>query len=191
MLKTPFFGPVIAAMLLAGATASLAAPTSGGGAMARAPMTHAQASDSAAGLNGWDGHRLDASGITAVGEGDLSSTAPAPAWDETPTAIDRYGPDGARPGGEFGGASKLANLNPAAEADALPLSQFAGTRAKPAPAHGADGVWDIVNRVRYGHLPEPASWILMLIGFGMIGGALRGFVVANRRLARLQPEDGE
>ena len=31
----------------------------------------------------------------------------------------------------------------------------------------------------------------MLTGFGMIGAALRGFIVANRRLARLQPEDGE
>jgi hypothetical protein len=40
-----------------------------------------------------------------------------------------------------------------------------------------------------GGLPEPASWVLMLIGVGMIGGALRGFVVTNRNLARLQPED--
>jgi len=40
-----------------------------------------------------------------------------------------------------------------------------------------------------GGLPEPASWALMVIGVGMIGGALRGFVVANRRLAGLQPDD--
>jgi hypothetical protein len=38
-------------------------------------------------------------------------------------------------------------------------------------------------------LPGPASWVLMVIGVGMIGGALRGFVVASRRLARLQPEE--
>jgi hypothetical protein len=42
-----------------------------------------------------------------------------------------------------------------------------------------------------GGLPEPASWVLMVIGVGMIGGALRGFVVANRNLARLQPEEPE
>jgi hypothetical protein len=45
--------------------------------------------------------------------------------------------------------------------------------------------------VRYGRLPEPASWALLLIGFGMIGAALRGFVVASRRLARLQPDKVE
>jgi hypothetical protein len=39
-----------------------------------------------------------------------------------------------------------------------------------------------------GGLPEPASWLLMMIGVGMIGAALRGFVVTNRHLARLQPD---
>jgi hypothetical protein len=39
-----------------------------------------------------------------------------------------------------------------------------------------------------GGLPEPARWLLMMIGVGMIGGALRGFVVANRALAKLQPD---
>jgi hypothetical protein len=30
-----------------------------------------------------------------------------------------------------------------------------------------------------------------VIGVGMIGGALRGFIVANRALARLQPDERE
>jgi hypothetical protein len=180
MLKTPFLGPVIATMLLAGATVSLAAPASGRGAAARA-----QVNMSVADFNAWDGH-LDSAGVTSVGEGDLASAVASPAWAPQP---DRYGADAAPATGDFAGASKLANINP--EADALPLSQFAGAHAKPTPTHGAVDVWDIVDRVRYGHLPEPASWALMLIGFGMIGAALRGFVVANRRLARLQPEDGE
>jgi hypothetical protein len=30
-----------------------------------------------------------------------------------------------------------------------------------------------------------------MLGFGMIGAAIRGFVVANRNMARLQPEDTE
>jgi hypothetical protein len=37
--------------------------------------------------------------------------------------------------------------------------------------------------------PSPTSWFLLVIGVGMIGGALRGFIVANRALARLQPDD--
>jgi hypothetical protein len=185
MLKTPRLGPVIAAMLLAGATASLAAPASGGGAMARD-----QIKSSAAGINAWDGRRLESAGITAVGYGDLGAGVAGTAWDESAARPDHYMADGVPSTGEFAGASKLANLNPEAGTDVLPLSQFEGSHAKPAPPRGA-GVWDIVNKVRYGRLPEPASWALMLIGFGMIGAALRGFIVANRRLARLQPEEGE
>jgi hypothetical protein len=76
--------------------------------------------------------------------------------------------------------------------EALPLSRFAGAGAKTpaAPGDGAD-FWDVINRVKDGGLPEPASWALMLIGFATIGGALRGLVVANRRLARLQPDESE
>jgi len=184
MLKTPRVGPVIAMMLLAGATSSLAAPTAGGGAVSRGPV------NASADLNGWDGHRLAPAGITAVGDGDLGASVAGSAWDDGTAGTDHFGADGARSAGEFAGASKLANLDSDAGTDALPLSQFAGAHAKPA-TRGGVGVWDIFNQVRYGHLPEPASWALMLIGFGMIGAALRGFVVANRRLARLQPEDGE
>ena len=35
------------------------------------------------------------------------------------------------------------------------------------------------------HLPEPSTWILLILGLGTIGFALRGLVAANRRLARL------
>ncbi len=76
----------------------------------------------------------------------------------------------------------------APQVDALPLSQFAGGGGV---AHARPGIWDFLTKVRYGGLPEPASWALILIGFGMIGGAVRGFVVANRRLSRLQPEEPE
>ncbi len=185
MFKTPRLGPVIAAMLLAGATASPAAPTFAG-----APIAHDQAKEPAAGINAWDGRHLESAGITAIGEGDLAAGVPGAAWDEGATRPDHDAADGAPSTGEFVGASKLANLSPDTETEALPLSQFAGSHAKAATAHG-DGVWDIVSQIRYGRLPEPASWALMLIGFGMIGAALRGFIVANRRLARLQPEDGE
>lgn len=45
------------------------------------------------------------------------------------------------------------------------------------------------GRATYAGLPEPAGWLLMLFGVAMIGAALRGFVMANRALAKLQPED--
>jgi hypothetical protein len=79
----------------------------------------------------------------------------------------------------------------AADSGALPLAQFARGEIKPPATPGPTGFRALVARVRDGGLPEPASWALMLIGFGMIGGALRGFIVANRRLAGLQPEDAD
>jgi hypothetical protein len=54
------------------------------------------------------------------------------------------------------------------------------------PIHEATGYWAFLSS-----LPEPADWVLMLIGFGVIGAALRGFVVTNRRLARLQAEESD
>jgi hypothetical protein len=72
----------------------------------------------------------------------------------------------------------------------LPLSQVAGGSVA-TPASAPMSLGDLINQIRYGGLPEPASWALMLIGFGMIGGALRGFMIANRRLAGLQPEEAE
>jgi hypothetical protein len=41
----------------------------------------------------------------------------------------------------------------------------------------------------FGRLPEPSAWVLLLIGLGMIGFALRGLVAANRRLARLEASE--
>ena len=46
------------------------------------------------------------------------------------------------------------------------------------PSHAATG--------GISHLPEPSTWVLLIIGLGMIGFALRGIVAANRRLARLE-----
>jgi len=184
MFKTPCGGPVVAGLLLAGVALGLAAPVAG----AAAP-DHAKAS--IAGLNAWDGRPFGPSRMAAVGVGGLDSGVALPEWQDESSA-DRDSAEGARTTAEFAGASPLATLAPDAESDALPLSQVGGSHAKPiAAARGPLGVWDFVNRVRYGRLPEPASWGLMLIGFGMIGAALRGFVVASRRLARLQPEELE
>jgi len=72
----------------------------------------------------------------------------------------------------------------------LTLSQLAGGANAPS-RRGRFDPWTLINQIRYGGLPEWASWCLMLVGFGMIGGALRGFMVANRRLAGLQAEGVE
>jgi hypothetical protein len=67
----------------------------------------------------------------------------------------------------------------------VPEAAFDAARSgHPAPAADARR-----GDASYGGLPEPAGWLLMLIGVAMIGGALRGFFVASRALARLQPED--
>ena len=105
------------------------------------------------------------------------------------------GSDSERPAMDFTEAgSKAADLPldaVAGQATApLSLSQLAGG-AKASARRGPFNPWDLINQIRYGGLPEWASWALMLIGFGMIGGALRGFMDANRRLAGLQPEESE
>jgi len=51
MFKTPRLGPVIAAMLLAGATVGLAAPTFRGGAIARVRTTPSPASTPGTGVH--------------------------------------------------------------------------------------------------------------------------------------------
>jgi len=169
MFKTPWIAPLVGALLLAGASAGLAAAS-------------AKDKPAIAGYYTWDGRR-----VAAAEAEDGVATTPAPWDDSAPTA------DGLRPGEAAGdgGASNLANLAPADDGS-LPLAQFAHVGARPEATPQRFGVLDLVNRVRYGRLPEPASWALILIGFGMIGAALRGFVVANRRLARLQPDaDGD
>jgi hypothetical protein len=38
-------------------------------------------------------------------------------------------------------------------------------------------------------LPEPGTWVMLLLGFGVIGLLLRANIIANRELAELQPEE--
>ena len=101
--------------------------------------------------------------------------------------------DAERPAMDFNQAGSRAADLPldavSGEATApLPLSQVAGG-PDVTSGSGRLSLSDLINQIRYGGLPEPASWALMLIGFGMIGGALRGFMIANRRLAGLQPDE--
>ena len=142
--------------------------------------------------------------LVAAGSGGAAVSAPGaavrPAAEVAAAPIGSFsdavaGQDAARPPMDFTeSGSRAADLPldavAAPPATPLPLSPVAG--GAQAPAHrGPFGFWELINQVRYGGLPEPASWTLMLIGFGMIGGALRGFMIANRRLAGLQPIEAD
>jgi hypothetical protein len=159
-----------------------ASVVSAGVAAKPAAMSGASVPAAGAGFNALDGRRIGPESAMA-----LSGFAVDP-------PLGAAGPAGGERDGGYGlGRPELepdeVDAGGASHAEALPLSQFAGANAKLAVAGVRPGMWDFLTRVRYGGLPEPASWALILIGFGMIGGAVRGFVVANRRLARLQPED--
>lgn len=87
------------------------------------------------------------------------------------------------PVGVIGGRSVNADTDPGGSlanitADIAPAGQAADP-AKPTPAKGM------------GWLPEPATWLLLLIGLAMIGFALRGLVAARRRLTRLEESETE
>lgn len=79
---------------------------------------------------------------------------------------------GVDPAGD--GPSKIADL-PA----------WASSRFSPAaePRHAGP-----LGAFGFGALPEPTAWALILVGTAMICGALRGLIVANRRLARLRDD---
>ncbi len=87
-------------------------------------------------------------------------------------------------------ASHAAPHSPTIFAAETPQLQLASRDDRSAGVRDlGDGARGRDTTVDDGGLPEPAIWVLMLIGVAMIGGALRGFVVTNRNLARLQPED--
>ncbi len=90
-----------------------------------------------------------------------------------------------------------------ATAGAAPADPAAGEEAKIAdlPAWASsyfgddrerhDGWLERVGLHGYGALSGPAAWALVIIGVALIGGALRGLIMANRRLNRLRAEEDD
>lgn len=56
----------------------------------------------------------------------------------------------------------------------------------------AGNTWTFVSEVTFAGtagVPEPATWSMMLVGFGMMGFAARGMAGANRRMSALPTTD--
>ncbi|HWD67795.1 MAG TPA: hypothetical protein VG227_07530 [Caulobacteraceae bacterium] len=87
------------------------------------------------------------------------------------------------PVGVIGGRSVNADSDPGGPlANITPDVAPAGQAAEPGKAPSVKAM---------GWLPEPATWLLLLIGLAMIGFALRGLVAARRRLTRLEETETE
>jgi hypothetical protein len=158
--KTPEIVSVIGAVVLAASVGSAAANPR--------PDVPARSLDQSVEpvFNALDGRRLDETASAPFGPAGDSATG-ALAWSPWPGAANR----------------------PALDLDSFDSVTRPSADANAKPPPGRFGLRQFIDRFRYGGLPVPASWALILIGFAMIGGAFRGFVVANRRLARLQPDE--
>ena len=91
-----------------------------------------------------------------------------------------------------GDAPTIGALSATSELLTVRSLSATGSRAPIRPARDASDAWDLLGDVTLNGLtgvPEPTTWALMLVGFAMIGGALRGLLMANRRLARLRADE--
>jgi len=57
-----------------------------------------------------------------------------------------------------------------------------------APTPERKGPFSFLSDLTPKGVPAPATWALIAIGFLLIGVAVRGLLLANRRLARLRSE---
>ena len=128
---------------------------------------------------------IDANPIVTTVPGEMPSTSEWSAVGQTDDTVPGFAPLSVTSGG-------VAYSPPATTVDgggsANEVPAWASTLPKPALARGHDRFNDI-GRLRFGSLPEPAAWVMILVGVGMIGGALRGLLVANQRLKLLQLEE--
>ncbi len=72
---------------------------------------------------------------------------------------------------------------------AAPLADLPAWAAPAQSSPKPRGVIESFGIGPFGNLPEPATWGLLLAGFAIIGGALRGLILANRRLDRLRADE--
>jgi hypothetical protein len=146
---------------------------------------------------------LSASAIAASSTLNAATSAPPPAvseapswanegpppleseWGFAPLSVTRSGVAYSPAAPAFDPAasdqSKIADL-PAWASSRFATDTETETDRRPARA----GVFGLFA---FGGLPEPAAWGLILVGTAMICGALRGLIMANRRLDRLRHDD--
>jgi hypothetical protein len=87
------------------------------------------------------------------------------------------------------GVTRLARLSELLRAS---QSQSAGETFALLPSHGPGRRSDVAAGVLAGvaNLPEPGTWALLLLGFGVIGVLLRANFIASRELADLRSDEG-
>ena len=155
----------------------------GGGMHADAAEAHSAPSGDA-GLNAWDGVGANVETGPHVGwswraEGD--PTAPAP-----------LNAAGSAAGGPA--AAGFSSDVPGLEGSGSEIYTIGGKPLSPSAANVAPeptGPWAFLEKMTLKGVPAPATWALVLVGFVMIGVAVRGLLLANRRLARLRTHDDE
>lgn len=87
----------------------------------------------------------------------------------------------------FSGANLLASyqLTPTFASNAKEYFGFTGTGITSATFSHVGGDWVFIDNLTYGAgaVPEPASWAMMIIGFGLVGAASRRRAIARTVLA--------
>ena len=134
-----------------------------------------------AGLNAWNSAGNDVETGPHVGwswraEGDPTAPVPLNSAAGANAAAGFASPTG----GIDGTGSEIYTIG------GKPLSPSAAN-APPEPT----GPWAFLDKMTLKGVPAPATWALILVGFVMIGVAVRGLLLANRRLARLRSHDEE
>ena len=159
----------------------------GGVTRADAPTAqNAPAGD--AGLNAWDGVGNDVEAGPHVGWSWRAQGDPT-----APASLNATGPtvDGSSGSAATGGfASDVPGIDGSASEiytiGGKPLSTSAMIAAPE-----STGPWAFLDKLIFKGIPAPATWALILVGFVMIGVAVRGLLLANRRLSRLRSHDDE
>lgn len=110
-----------------------------------------------------------------------------------PTAPGALNATGSATGGSDAAAG-FASDGPGIDGSSSEIYTIGGRPLSPSAANAVSeptGPWAFLEKMTLKGVPAPATWALILVGFVMIGVAVRGLLLANRRLARLRTHDDE